>query len=86
AARTLIRLLARSGNRADAVAAYRTLATHLDRRLDLTPDPDTRALVEAVRTGAFEPSGGEEGADGGPGSPRDGPAADHSLAVLPFTG
>jgi DNA-binding SARP family transcriptional activator len=49
--RTLIRLLAESGDRAGAVAVYRALAARLDRELELEPDAATSALVSAVRAG-----------------------------------
>jgi TolB-like protein/DNA-binding SARP family transcriptional activator len=52
AGRSLIRLLARSGDRAGAMAAYRDLAARLARELEIEPAAETRALVHAVRTGA----------------------------------
>lgn len=86
-ARTLIRRLARAGERGEAVRAYEVLALHLGRDLGLEPDADSRALVEAVRTGAFDRPAPEEAeppasADDVPGVhvPPDGGA----VAVLPF--
>jgi TolB-like protein/tetratricopeptide (TPR) repeat protein len=74
AGRTLIRLLAGSGDRAGAVTAYQALASRLGRELELEPDADTSALVASVRAGTIEraveraaerPVGGAaEGADG----------------------
>jgi TolB-like protein/Tfp pilus assembly protein PilF len=88
AGRTLIRLLAGSGDRAGAVSAYRALATRLHRELELEPDADTAALVAAVRAGT---AGRGEG-DGRQvpvvvaAETEDPEVADHALAVLPFAG
>jgi DNA-binding SARP family transcriptional activator/TolB-like protein len=49
AARRLILLLDRSGDRAGAVTTFETFARTLERELDLEPSPETVALVEAVR-------------------------------------
>jgi TolB-like protein/DNA-binding SARP family transcriptional activator len=61
--RTLIRLLAGSGDRAGAVTAYRELASRLDRELDLEPDADTTALLAAVRTGVDPEAGAKPDRD-----------------------
>lgn len=89
AGRTLIRLLAAGGDRAGAVAAYRALATRLDRELDLEPHADTSALLAEVRAGAAReavegaPAHGES--DPPPVPTHAGPRMrDRSLAVLPF--
>ena len=85
AARTLIRLLAAAGDRAGAVAAYRAHARHLELALDLEPDPDTTALVEAIRDGALDTAEETPGHETVPAESRP-PALpeEHALAVLPF--
>jgi DNA-binding SARP family transcriptional activator len=45
----LIELLHRNGRRADALAAYNTLATRLRAELEVEPSRETRALVERIR-------------------------------------
>lgn len=50
--RRLIQLLARTGDRAGAIRAYEELADRLTRELELTPHPETTALVERLRTAA----------------------------------
>jgi DNA-binding SARP family transcriptional activator/TolB-like protein len=49
AARRLILLLDRAGDRAGAVAAYESFASSLSRELDIEPSPETHALMQAVR-------------------------------------
>ena len=51
AARTLIRLLLATGERAAAVAAYRRLEVRLRAELDLSPAPETAALLSVNRDG-----------------------------------
>jgi tetratricopeptide (TPR) repeat protein len=46
---SLIELLDRNGHRADALAAYNTLAARLRAELEVEPSPETRALVERIR-------------------------------------
>ena len=48
--RRLIQLLDRLGDRAEAVRVYEDFAARLKADLDLTPAPETRALVQAVRS------------------------------------
>ncbi|NIP57489.1 MAG: hypothetical protein GWM92_04740 [Gemmatimonadetes bacterium] len=57
--RKLMAFLARLGNRAEAVRAYRTLDRRLSRELDLRPSPETRAVREAILAGeaSGEPAG-----------------------------
>jgi DNA-binding SARP family transcriptional activator len=50
--RRLLALLQRTGDRAGAVHAYDTYAAELARELDVAPAPETRALMEAIRTRA----------------------------------
>lgn len=47
---TLMGLLDRSGDRAEALIAYNTLAARLRAELDVEPSLETRALIERVRT------------------------------------
>ncbi len=58
--RRLIALRDRSGDRAGAVEAYDSFASHLAQELEVEPAPETRALVERVRArvepGFVEPS------------------------------
>jgi TolB-like protein/tetratricopeptide (TPR) repeat protein len=86
AGRTLIRLLAGSGDRAGAVTAYRALAARLDRELELQPDADTAALVAAVRAGtAGRPEGyGRQAPDVVVAEAQDEKVGAHAVAVLPF--
>jgi DNA-binding SARP family transcriptional activator/pimeloyl-ACP methyl ester carboxylesterase len=49
--RELVRLLAASGDRAGALAAYEKLAERLREQLRTVPSPATRELAEAVRSG-----------------------------------
>ena len=48
AARVLIARLARTGDRASAVAVYQGLRESLRRELRLAPSPETRALVQEI--------------------------------------
>jgi DNA-binding SARP family transcriptional activator len=50
AARVLMRRLARSGDRAAAVATYEAFRAVLRRELSMAPSADTRALMEELRT------------------------------------
>ena len=86
ASRALIRLLAGGGDRGGAVREYESLATRLDRELDLEPDAGTRALVAAVRAGAVARAEGDAHPALDPAAPGTGdPEREtHSLAVLPF--
>ena len=47
--RRLLALLERTGDRAGAVHAYDKFAGELARELEVTPAPETRALIEAIR-------------------------------------
>lgn len=86
AGRTLIRLLAGSGDRAGAMTAYRALAARLERELELDPDEETSALMAAVRAGTAERADGDVGQSSDMvDAEADDPAVGaHSLAVLPF--
>ena len=56
--RSLMRLLARGGQRSAALVQYRTCCRLLARELDVEPSDETRALYEQIRDGRFqEPSG-----------------------------
>lgn len=48
--RHLMSLLDRTGDRAEALVAYSALASRLREDLQIEPDPETRALAEAIRT------------------------------------
>jgi DNA-binding SARP family transcriptional activator len=79
AARDLIRLLTQAGDRAGAAAAYGRLRDRMRRELGISPAPETRALVEALR--ADEPaSAGEAKAP----AERAGPAL--AVPELPMLG
>src|SRR5690349_15612742 len=66
AARRLMRLLAESGDRAAALAAYARLEERLRRELRVVPSRRTRELVAEIRAeGAGEDADGGDGADGG---------------------
>ncbi len=52
--RQLMTLLARSGQRAAALAQFETCRRILDEELAVEPDVETRALVEAIRAGEFD--------------------------------
>jgi DNA-binding SARP family transcriptional activator/TolB-like protein len=49
AARRLLGLLDRAGDRAGAIRAYEELAARLAAEYETTPAPETRALIEAIR-------------------------------------
>lgn len=53
--RTLILLLAQAGRRGDALAQYETCVRALDAELGVGPAPETTALYQRLRAGAFEP-------------------------------
>ena len=53
--RGLIEALARQGEQAEALAAYRRLRELLVRGLGVAPSPQTESLVQAVRSGAIGP-------------------------------
>ena len=57
AARRLIGLLARMGDRAGAVSAYQEFAAHLQREYQVVPSAETQRLVSAVREGRVDASG-----------------------------
>jgi DNA-binding SARP family transcriptional activator len=57
AARALIRRLARTGDRATAVASYRTLRAALRRDLGIEPSVQTRALVQEIQSEAPSSAG-----------------------------
>ena len=48
--RHLLSLLDRTGDRAEALVAYSVFASRLRQDLQIEPDPETRALAEAIRT------------------------------------
>jgi DNA-binding SARP family transcriptional activator/TolB-like protein len=50
--RLLIRLLATAGRRGEALRQFEVCAGILRRELDISPDPDTLALVRRIRSGA----------------------------------
>ena len=79
--RALMRLLAASGQRAQAVKQYQTLTQALRRELDTGPDPETRRLLEKIQA-SDAPMPVPAPDEREPASP---PLPDTpSLAVLPF--
>lgn len=52
----LMRLAAATGQRSVALKHYRALERALARELDLTPEPATQALYDAIRRGQFSPA------------------------------
>ncbi len=89
AVRNLIRLLARCGDRGEAMLVFEALASRLERDLGLEPDVDTQALVAAIHEGEPDTiaTRATETADAGD---RDALVRNRlrgrALAVLPFTG
>jgi DNA-binding SARP family transcriptional activator len=71
--RHLLSSLDRAGDRAGALAAYNTLATHLRDELEVEPSPETRALAERIRGRMVVP--GDLVASGEPGEDGDAPPA-----------
>ncbi|HVK04159.1 MAG TPA: BTAD domain-containing putative transcriptional regulator [Armatimonadaceae bacterium] len=66
--RGLMEALARSGNFAEALQAYRDLRLALRREVNADPDPETRALYESLRARpgrVTAPAGGSPAAGGG---------------------
>lgn len=51
--RQLMRLYAQSGRRSAAIRQYRQCAQRLQEALDVSPEPETTALYEALKTGEF---------------------------------
>ncbi|MEJ2185363.1 MAG: BTAD domain-containing putative transcriptional regulator [Gemmatimonadota bacterium] len=82
--RRLIRLLAATGQRSEALQVYEALAARLKRMLGLEPVPETRALAAAVREGAPDQFTGHYRSSAGDGRRSRNPAAKPVLAVLPF--
>ena len=75
--RALIRSYAIQGRRAQALAQYQTCRDLLARDLDVAPEPETEAVVAAVRAGTIGPNGeaamaslGESAETFGPGRAR----------------
>ncbi len=56
--RQVMRLLAQTGQRAAALAHYATCCAILRKELDVDPEEETVALVEAIRRGTLEPRSG----------------------------
>ncbi len=82
----VIELLDRVGDRAGAVREYEAFAKRLREDLDLVPAPETRALLEEIRTrdAVASPPGAPRAAGDAP-PPAGGPEPPHlSIAVLPF--
>src|SRR5690606_8750178 len=52
--RLLVELLARSGQRSQALAQYDACRRLLETELGVAPGPETEALVEAIRQGRLE--------------------------------
>ncbi len=82
--RRLIRLLAATGQRSEALLAYDALGARLRRNLGLDPAPETRALAVAVRDGAPDQFTGRYRGSAGDGRRSRDAAAKPALAVLPF--
>ncbi|MEJ2215873.1 MAG: BTAD domain-containing putative transcriptional regulator, partial [Gemmatimonadota bacterium] len=70
--RHLLSSLDRAGDRAGALAAYNTLATHLRDELEVEPSPETLALADRIR-GRIDAQGPAE-LDAGDGAGADGAA------------
>lgn len=72
--RRLMRLLARSGNRAAALRAYEDFADRLERRLGLEPDTETRELHREIGAAGAGTPGGDRAlraTSGGSGAPAE---------------
>ncbi len=71
ARRELMRVLADTGRRQEALAEYETLRDALRRRLEADPDPETRRLYRRLLAGSVDESGtargGDASADAAPG-------------------
>ncbi|HEY4163934.1 MAG TPA: BTAD domain-containing putative transcriptional regulator [Dongiaceae bacterium] len=85
-ARALMQLLARNGDRADALKVYGAIRANLERELRIAPDARTEALYRDIMTdrlGTASSTDGEEYARARDGIPD--PAADRpAIAVLPL--
>ena len=82
AARRLIALLGRLGDRAGAIRAHDELATLLRREYDVAPSTETRQLVDAVRRGTAPHAVAPQAHDAVP--PPVPPVTRQYIAVLPF--
>lgn len=69
--RHLLSSLDRAGDRAGALAAYKTLATRLRDELDVEPSPETRALADHIRGRIDTQVPAELDVTGGPGTNGD---------------
>jgi TolB-like protein/DNA-binding SARP family transcriptional activator len=85
--RRLIGLLARAGDRAGATGEYEAFERMLSREYDLEPAQETRALIDAVRSGTWAALVPDSASNPVIGQVRHVPAAPEairSLAVLPL--
>lgn len=73
--RHLLMSLDRAGDRAGALTAYNTLATHLRDELEVEPSPETRAIAEHIRGRIVAQVPAVLVASGGPGGDGDAPPA-----------
>jgi len=71
--RHLLSSLDRAGDRAGALTAYNTLATHLREELEVGPSPETRALADRIRERIDAQVPDDLDASGGPGDLRRAP-------------
>jgi len=70
--RHLLSSLDRAGDRAGALAAYNSLATHLRDELDIEPSPETRALADRIRERIVAQVPADLDASDGPGDDGEG--------------
>ena len=83
--RLLVELLARSGQRSQALAQYDACRRLLETELGVAPGPETEALVEAIRQGRLEAEPAAQPA--APPAPAPGPPPTNLPAPLtPFVG
>lgn len=83
--RLLMRLLARSGQRAAALKQYERCREILQQELGVAPEAETVQLVDAIRSGVFTPqSAASAGANAPTPAAAPDPPAKPSIVVLPF--
>lgn len=79
----LMEVLARSGNRAGALAEARSHAALLAAEFDAEPDPTVEALAERIREGSFASGDAAAAGEDEIGEPSDDPAAGPDLEASP---
>jgi DNA-binding SARP family transcriptional activator len=88
--RLLMRILAQSGQRAEAIKQYNTCAEVLRRELDVEPDPETQQLLENIKSHAPLPDNAgamsaDQGSNGSAVKIAEKPSAKVNITVLPFS-